>query len=315
VNNACITGVSGYLGWKLAERLVEHADLDIILGIDIVEPKASLKGLKFRKADIRDPDIGGLFRRNSIDTVFHLAFVVKPIHDLRLMFDIDYNGTRNILEKAYEAGVKRMVAISSTLAYGAHKDNPPRLKEDAPLRGNRNFPYAFHKAIVDRLVQRFATEHPQMVITTLRPCTILGPGVNNYVSRMLFMPVVLSVSGYNPHVQLLHERDFIEACLVASDMEMKGAFNIAGHGTLRVSDIASMTGARPIPVPPCMLYPLLEFMWRIHMPGIEVNSAYLDYVRYPFVADTSKARDFLGFQPAYSSIDTLKETIRSRKDA
>jgi len=313
MKHVCITGISGYLGWRLAERLIESYELDTLLGIDIVEPKAALDHIKFHKMDIRDPRLGELLRRYEIDTVFHLAFVVKPVHNLKLMYDIDYKGTSNMLKKSYEAGVGHIVAISSTLAYGAHKDNPSRLKEDDPLRGNRSFPYAYHKAIVDNLIQGFAKKHPDMRITTLRPCTIFGPHVNNYVSRMLFMPFTVSLRGYNPQVQFLHEDDFIDVCLLAVQKELGGVFNTAGVGTLAVHDIARLTGVRLIPVPAWVLYPLLESLWRLHMPGIEVNSGYLAYVRYTFVADINKAKDLLGFQPRYSSIETLKHTIRSRK--
>ncbi|MGC9324832.1 MAG: SDR family oxidoreductase [Desulfomonilia bacterium] len=315
MSNVLITGVSGYLGRRLAEELSRRDDVGTLIGIDVVPPGVSLGRVEFYRKDIRDPGIGKLLADHGVDTVMHLAFVVQPIHDLARMHDIDYSGTRTVLEQSAASGVKQVIAISSTLAYGAHEDNPMELTEDAPLRGNRSFPYGHDKAGVDRMIQEFARQHPDMVVTILRPCTVFGPTVNNYVSRMLFLPVTAGVLGYNPPVQFVHEDDFVDACILAFEKKTGGAYNITGDGILSLKEIAQMIGTRIVGMPARILYPLLEILWRIHTPGIEVNRGYLDYVRYPFVASNAKAKKHLGFAPRYTSRETLFETIRRRKDA
>lgn len=306
-----ITGVSGYLGTRLATVLSKNPDVEKVVGIDIVAPKGE-PPCSFRKMDIRDPSMGGILKEHGIDTVIHLAFVVQPIHDRKRMHDIDYNGTRNVLEQAADAGVSHVVAISSTLAYGAHPGNPPELKETDPLLGNASYPYGFEKALVDRMIQNFAAEHPDMTVTILRPCTVFGPTVDNYVSRMLFRPVFVSILGSDIRVQFVHENDFVQACLLAVEKKIGGAFNIAGDGVLNAADIAAITGCKMIALPAFLLYPLLEILWRLRVPGVEVNRGYLDYARYSFVASSQKAKDELGFFPQYSSREVLEETKRSR---
>jgi UDP-glucose 4-epimerase len=309
-----ITGISGYLGSRLTECLAGRDDVSLIVGVDVAPMKKEYRNAVFHKTDIRSPEIADIMNDNQIDTVLHLAFVVKPVHNKKLMHDIDVNGTRNVLEAALSSGVKHVVAVSSTLAYGAHRDNPPVLTEDHPLRGNVSYPYGRNKAVVDVLMQEFARSHPEMTITILRPCTVFGPSVDNYVSRMLFMPVVVSIYGYDPEVQLVHEDDFVSACLLAMDKKIPGAFNIAGDGTLCASAIAAMIGTTLIPLPKWFIYPLLELLWRLRMPGIEVNSGYLDYIRYPFVASTLRAARDLAFKPKHTTLETLDQTIRSRKE-
>jgi UDP-glucose 4-epimerase len=308
-----ITGISGYLGNRLAESLAGRDEVGLIVGVDVAPMKKEYRNVVFHKTDIRSPEIAAIMKDSQIDTVLHLAFVVKPIHNKKLMHDIDVNGTRNVLEGALSSGVKHVVAISSTLAYGAHRDNPLELTEDHPLRGNENYPYGHNKALVDVMMQEFAKNHPEMTITILRPCTVFGPSVDNYVSRMLFMPVVVSIIGYDPDVQLVHEDDFVNACLCAMDKKIPGAFNIAGDGALCTSAIASLIGTTVIPLPKWTIYPLLEVLWRLHLPGIEVNRGYLDYIRYPFVASTLRAKRELGFKPKHTALETLDQTIRSRK--
>ncbi len=313
MKNILITGVSGYLGTRLAEALADEEMAGEVVGMDIRPPVRASDRITYYQKDIRDDAIGPLFSRHSIDTVLHLAFVVKPIHNLKKMHDIDVNGTRNMLELARMSGVKHFIAISSTLAYGAHPDNPKRIREDAPLRGNKTFPYGFYKAATDQMMQDYAAGHPEMKITILRPCTVFGPSVDNYISRMLFLPLTMCVKGCDPPVQFVHEQDFVAACMAALANPVPGAFNIAGDGTLTVSEIAKMLKTRVAPIPAKILYPALECLWRLRCPKIEVNRGYLDYIRYPFVASNKKAKKELGFFPGYSSMQTVEETVRSRK--
>ena len=310
MKNILITGSAGYLGRRLTNALRPRDDIGDIVGIDIQAPAAPADGITFYKKDIRDPDIGEILSRHSINVVFHLAFVVKPIHDTKRMHDVDVNGSRNILESALSAHASHVIVTSSTLAYGAHPDNPPALFESDPLRGNREFPYGYYKALTDEMIQAFAVTHPQLPITILRPCTVFGPSIDNYVSRMLFMPATMRIRGCNPPVQFIHEDDFVTACLAAMTAKMPGTFNIAGDGTVTVDEIAEIIGTRVLPLPACLLYPTLEVLWRLHCPGIEVNRGYLDYVRYPFVASNQKAKDKLGFHPEFSSRETVAATVR-----
>ena len=313
MKNTLITGISGYLGSRLAKELVRQKDIGKVVGIDIVPPDAELaKKIIFYQKDIRDETVREILIRHQITAVLHLAFVVKPIHDLKKMHAIDAGGTTNILEQSFSAGVRQFITTSSTLAYGAHPDNPPLLTEDHPLRGNKTFPYGFYKAETDRMIQAFASEHPAMTVTILRPCTVFGPNVNNYVSRMLFLPVTVNIRGANPPVQFVHEDDFVSACLSAIEKNRAGAFNIAADGTLTVREIAAMQGTKTMSLPPWLIYPVLEALWRIRFPIIEVNRGYLDYIRYPFVASNQKAKQELDFYPRYSSVETLGETIRNR---
>lgn len=312
MKNVLITGVSGYLGTRLVEALSLDETIGTIVGIDIAPPREKPDKLVFFQKDIRAGDLGEIFRDHRVDTVLHLAFVVQPIHDLERMHDIDVNGTRNILEHARDCGAGHVMVTSSTLAYGAHPDNPEELRETDPLRGNRSYPYGHNKALVDRMIQRFAEENDTMVVTILRPCTVFGPSVDNYVSRMLFRPMTVGLLGRNPRIQLIHEDDFVTACLLAMRKKRGGAFNIAGDGTLTTDEVAAIVGTRVIKLPAWLLRPVLEVLWRLRVPGVEVNHGYLDYAGHPFVATARKAKTELGFSPLYTTRETLEVTIRSR---
>ncbi len=178
------------------------------------------------------------------------------------------------------------------------------------LRGNKTYPYGYNKRIADEMIQAFAKENPELIITTLRPCTVFGPQVNNYVSRMLFRRLTIGIMGSDPEVQFIHEDDMVIALLLAMEKEKAGIFNIAGDKTITTREIAKIIGTVVVPLPAFLVYPLLELLWKLHCPGIEVNRGYLNYVRFPFIADNSRAKEELDFHPRYDSLATLKETIK-----
>ncbi len=94
-----ITGAGGYIGRLLGERLVRGHS---VLGLDVrVAP-----GLPFEclQGDIRDPSLADLLRERGIDTVVHLAAVLEDSGDRARDYDIDVNGTRNVLDACLSAG-------------------------------------------------------------------------------------------------------------------------------------------------------------------------------------------------------------------
>ena len=92
-----ITGAGGYIG----QRIIEYLDRDIhcteILAIDLIPPSIKSTKTVFQRSDIRDKGLIDFLANYQIDCLVHLAFVVNPMHDEKKMYDINVNGTRNIL--------------------------------------------------------------------------------------------------------------------------------------------------------------------------------------------------------------------------
>ena len=108
-----ITGVSGYLGSVVSRRLLADDEVELVAGIDIREPGFSSPRLRFSRRDVREP-VGDLLRELAIDAVVHLAYVLPPMHDQKLMEDININGTLNIMRSCREAGVKYLLCLLYT---------------------------------------------------------------------------------------------------------------------------------------------------------------------------------------------------------
>src|ERR687887_134832 len=95
-----ITGGSGYIGSRLVEHLSKREGTE---RLDVCDREAARS----------------ILERVKPDALVHLAFILNPVHDEFLMYDVDVNGTHNVLEAAGVAGTEHVLVASSAVAYGA----------------------------------------------------------------------------------------------------------------------------------------------------------------------------------------------------
>lgn len=202
-----ITGISGYIGRRVFRRLAETEAVERIVGIDVREPPDNSPKLKFYRRDISQP-LGEIFSENQVNSVIHLAFVLKPARDRARTRRTDIDGTVNLLEACHEAKVGYLLYLSSHTVYGAHADNYVPVTEESPLRPLFDFQYSWDKVEVEKALHDFAVSHPQTGIAILRSCPVAGPGAADSVAALMFKPpVMIAVRGYDPPMQFLHEDD------------------------------------------------------------------------------------------------------------
>jgi nucleoside-diphosphate-sugar epimerase len=136
------------------------------------------------EGDIRDPrGVREFFRGAGGATVFHLCGVVTPPRT-RDFYDVNFEGTRNVLEAAANAGAGRTIAISSNTVAGPNPYSTHLFDEDSPP--NPQLPYARSKVLMEDLVnEAFAAGRLDTVI--IRPCRFHGPGQPRARSRFLRM--------------------------------------------------------------------------------------------------------------------------------
>src|SRR5688572_16800362 len=92
-----ITGCSGYLAQRLIEVCKEDPSIEWLGGIDVRPPK-NKEDLHFFHLDVRAPEIAALLTHNRVTTVVHLAWVFNPTHEPNLEYQVDVEGSRNILD-------------------------------------------------------------------------------------------------------------------------------------------------------------------------------------------------------------------------
>ncbi len=304
-----ITGVSGYFGQKLVKLLENKIEVARITGIDIKPPAFTLPKLKFFKYDVRD-NLDKVFRGRNIDCVIHTAYILPPIHDTGLMEDININGTKNVLNTSAAYGVRQILDCSSSTAYGFHPDNPERLTEESPLRGNDDFTYAKNKKEIEAWMRGFEKENPEILFTTIRPCFVVGPGFTNPLARHLAKKICILPLETAPF-QYIHEDDLVEIIYLLVKEKKEGIFNIGSDGTMTFDDMLRILGGWPLKIPMWLLWPLNNLMWRLRMTFMtEFPSPCLNMIRYPWIASNDKIKKELCYRFRYTTRQAFEDFAR-----
>ena len=303
-----VTGVSGYLGRRLLGLLDADPGVVRVVGIDVAEPIAGSPKLEFHQMDVRDVRLAKVLP--SVDTLVHLAFQVDPIRDEQSMRAVNVDGTRNVLEAAGATGVRKLVHASSATVYGAHPDNDFPLTESSPLRANPDFSPAWHKLEAERMIEAFQEDHPEVVVTVLRPAIVFGPNVENFISRMLEAPRVTTVKGYEPPLQLVHEEDVVSAIHTAVVRDIPGAYNVAADGWLTGEEVLALTGKKRVELPEAVAFSLADRLWKMGIS--EAPPGELHFIMHPWAVDNRKLRA-AGWTPVHTNRDALREAMEAHR--
>src|ERR671914_2677899 len=306
-----ITGGAGYIGSRLVDLLSRREDTEQIVICDLAPPAAYRPKTQFERVDVRDRDaVRALLERSRADALIHLAFILNPSHDEHLMYDVDVNGTHNVLEAAAAAGTQQVLVASSSTAYGAFPDNPVPLTEDDPVRGVASFAYARDKAESDRLCQLWAARYPERTMTIVRPCIVFGPNVDNYLVRLWTKSPFSPDAGHleNP-IQFVHEDDVVEAITALLLGRHAGPFNVAGDGVMTLRECAEAIGS-PIRRMPLRAYRgLAATMWRARLS--EAPPGQIEFALHPWVVSNERLKQTAGWTPRYTSRETFEVTMRT----
>jgi UDP-glucose 4-epimerase len=309
-----VTGTSEFLGQRLVGLMESDPRYRKILALDVREPERLGPKTAFRHVDLTHPavgqELGELFRAQGVDTLVHLAIMSNPSHDASYAHELHVAGTMHLLGAAAASELAHFVMVGSTLTYGARPDNPAYLGEASPLRGTARCPFIDDLVESEKLVEEFARSHPQVVTCVLRMASALGPHIDTFLSRLLRSSLSPAVLGHDPLFQTVHELDALEALKLAVDEPHRGAFNIAAEGVLPLSSLTRVAGCLPLPMPPWVAVRLLGMLWAVQ--AVTVPPSFLDYLRYPCVADATRARRTLGFQPRYTTREALRIFARLR---
>jgi nucleoside-diphosphate-sugar epimerase len=305
-----ISGGAGFLGLHLTRRLL--ADGHSVRTLDLVPlDDPGLDGrVEELLGDVRvEADARALVL--GADVLVHAAAAL-PIQVTRAAIrSVNVEGTAVTLAAAREAGVRRVVLVSSTAVYGVPERHP--IHEDDPLVGVGH--YGESKIDAERLCAAFARRGLEAVV--VRPKTFVGPerlGVFeilfDWIREGRRIPIL--GDGGNRY-QLLAVEDLVEAVVRCFDGPVAGeALNVGagGFGTVRddlqalIDHAGSSSRLRPVPARPAeialralelaRLSPLAEWHYR---------TAHKD----SFVS-IDKARALLGWKPRLSNAETLCAT-------
>ena len=293
-----ITGIGGYIGSQLAEQLVEYC---FVTGIDL--RKHPSLSCPHQIMDIRDPALIGLLRRERITHVVHLAAVLEDSGDRQRDYDIDVNGTRNVLDACLAAGVAHLTVTSSGAAYGYHADNPNWIDEQDPLRGNPEFAYSDHKRQVEELLADYRARYPQLTQLVLRPGTVLGAETRNLITNLFSKKRILAIRGSDSPFVFIWDQDLINIIRTGVLLQRTGIYNLAGDGAVPIRRIAALLGKPVLTVPVTVLRLALRIG---KLVGVgRYGPEKIDFLRYRPVLSNRRLKQEFGYTPLKTSEQTF----------
>jgi nucleoside-diphosphate-sugar epimerase len=326
-----VTGPTGTFGFGLIPLLQAEPRIGRIIGIARRPFDPSQHGwtkMEYRQGDVRDQDaLRDAFA--GADAVVHLAFMITGNAPAETIREINVEGTLNAFRGAREAGAGRFVYASSVAAYGFHPDNPVGMTEEWPVRPAARLFYAREKAELEHLLADEAGSSPEPALYLLRPPIVLGPHAvgakdalpeplaqmgRRALDAMRGLPIPIPMPAPEVQVQFIHEDDVGQALLKCVLGEgPPGAYNIAGDGVLTGADIARELGLAPIPIPARAVYAAARAAAALPRPGFLPPAAeWVEAVSHPAIMDTTKAREELGWQPKYTALEALRDTLPAR---
>ena len=312
--NILVTGGAGFIGSHLVDRLLkEDNDVTVVDGyadhIVVVDDFSHGKYSNLREnprltvynADILG-DIGDLFK--GIDIVFHLAALTRPQWSILHPFEttvVNVDGTVKVLEHCRNYKVKRIVFMSTSNVYG-EVDKYPTPEDVTPNPLNA---YALSKLVGEQYCQLFQKLNG-LEWNACRPFNAYGtrmPITGIYTSALAtFIHVLkndLPLERFGTGEQrrdFIYIDDIVDQLLLMSTSKVTGeAFNCGSGTNTSINELYTMIcdlmGKKVEP--------------KYHPPQFEPSQT---------LADISKAKEFLGWEPKIGLEEGLKRTINESKD-
>lgn len=299
-----ITGGAGFIGSHLTEKLLKDKSVvidDLSMGKRGNLPRDSR--LRFHKVSILD-DIGHFFK--GVDVVFHLAALTRPQWSILHPDETDtvnVHGTLKILEHCRDNKVKRVVFVSSSSIYGDQKLVPT--PED--VKPNPMSPYALSKQIGEEYCELFGKLYG-LQINRIRPFNVYGTRQNpvgeyaaavpRFIDRVNSFISVLRADGY-PVItgdgkqmrDFVYVDDVADLMILASKSKVHGeAFNAGSGKNISINE-------------------LYEKVCKIMK--VDIKAVHIAPVFEPrqTMADISKAKKLLGWEPKINLEEGLKRTV------
>lgn len=316
-----VTGAARRLGVALLRELREHGlpggrPVGRIVAVDVRDPRPQdlVEGVEHVRIDLRAPAIATLIARLRPETVLHLDVLAAPgqAGGRTAMKERNVIGTMQLLAACQKVdSVRRVVVKSSAAVYGCAPRDPALFAETTEPHRPPRSGYGKDVSEVEEYARGFARRRPDVAVTVLRFAGFLGPGVDTAFADYLALPVLPTVLGFDPRLQFVHIDDVVQAVRTAADDTPPGTYNIAGSGTLMLTQVARRLGRPTVPVPRFATATLAQVLRRAGLADFPPDQ--LDLLTYGRVLDTGLMNSRLGFTPRYTTALTVQAHAKAAR--
>jgi nucleoside-diphosphate-sugar epimerase len=305
-----VTGATGFTGGHLAQHLIDRGDDVRALVRARSRQRFDRSPLPAKGVTAIDGDLidAASVRRaaDGVDVIYHIAATYREAGQPDSAYRaINVDGTRNVLEAAQAAGVKRVVHCSTGGVHG-HIAHPPA-NEDAPF--NPGDVYQETKLAAEQLAREFGTRTGLDVVVA-RPIGIYGPGDRRFLTmfRGLARGRFPLIGTGRPFYHLTFIDDLVEGFRLCGTVPAATGrtYILAGPRYTTLEQLVQMVAAELKVAPPRVHLPVWPF-WtagllcemicvplRIEPP---IFRRRVDFYTKSRAFDTTRARTELGFAP------------------
>ncbi len=301
-----VTGVAGFIGSNLADRLLELGAE--VIGIDNffngrlenIEEALNNKKFQFHKGDIRDFNF--LFEIfEDIDIIFHEAAFTSVPQSIKMpesCNDVNINGTINLLNAARKRDVEKIIFASSSAVYG---DTPTLPKEESMPRIPIS-PYGVSKLTCEAYMQVFYQVYGINTIS-LRYFNVFGPRQKDspysgviaiWLGRLIENKNLIIFGDGEQSRDFTYIKDVVQANLLATEQKISGEIlNIGAGSPIKLIELAKL-------ILEITNKEELKIIFDPPRPGDIIHS----------FADISKAKETIQFQPKYTQEQGLRDYFK-----
>jgi len=306
-----VTGGAGFFGGILKRNLLEQgAD---VVSVDLVADAFQHPALTSFQSDIRDEAaMQAIFAAHPFDAVFHVAaMLAHGTMDRELLWTSNVNGTEVIARQARQAGVPKLVFISSNCLWASNLGHP--VKEDEPAAPAEI--YGESKLAGEKLLQQF---QDGLDVVILRCPTIIDSGRLGLLAILFEFirenKTVWVVGSGGNRYQFIHAGDLVQACTLSLNYRGSATFHVGSDNvpTLRecyeavIREAGSRSRVRSLPK-----WPALTAMRLAHDLHVSPLGPYhYRMIAEDFLFDTSLARKALAWSPTVSNSEMLTQAYR-----
>ena len=311
-----LTGANGHLGANLLRRLLNGADIRVLLRPD--SDNSTVDGLNVERVfgDLRQPS-SLIAATRGVTAIYHCAAQVSTVSGgEQQIFENNVLGTRNLLRAAQENGVRRVVVSGSLSAVG-HRDDGPTDETEPFNPFERHLPYAVSKAAVEHECLK-AVANGLDVVTAVS-CAIIGPHdfKPSRMGEVLCKYANGQLRAYVPGgFEFVAARDIVEGHILAMNKGRAGQKYIFSTQFMTFDQLFDLyrdiTGrSKPRRLSPVVMAAVAEigdFVYRRFLSGRRqlLTPAAIRILRLNRRADTGKAQRELGYRPT-SIAQALRE--------
>ncbi|MFH8798523.1 SDR family oxidoreductase [Streptomyces sp. NPDC017936] len=313
-----VTGATGNVGTSVVRLLARDPEVGSVVGLARRMPDWAPPKTHWTAVDLSSEraELNGVFE--GADAVVHLAWAFQPTHDPALTWRTNVLGSMRVFEAVAAARVPVLVHASSVGAYSpGPKDRA--VDESWPTHGWPDAAYCREKAYLERALDTFERDHPDVRVVRMRPAFLFkresaseqrrifggrflpGPAV-----RPELLPFLPDVPGLR--MQALHTDDAAAAYRLALRTEVRGAFNLAADPPVDAELLGEMFDARPVRLSRTAARTAIAAAWNLRL--LPASPHLFDAVLRLPLMDCTRARVELGWRPERSATEVLEEFLR-----